>query len=66
MIKSIVEAAFSIMCQSNEQLQIKSAIELDLLDGENLDDFETDDSDNLFSAACQVCFFNLVLVYLKY
>lgn len=54
MIKPIIESALLIMSNSNEQLQIKSKLEMDLLEGEKLEDFETDDSDNIFSSACQV------------
>lgn len=54
MIKPIVNAAFMIMCHSNDPLHTKCNINLELLEDEKTDEEDVDDSENMFSAASQV------------
>ncbi|CAF0848327.1 unnamed protein product [Brachionus calyciflorus] len=53
MIRPIVNAVFAIMCQSNDPLQTKSDIEIDMLDDGDEKEI-VDDTENIFTAATQV------------
>ena len=52
MLRPIVSTVFSVMCQSEQPLQTKSNVEIELL-GEGIDE-NVDDTENLFTAATQV------------
>lgn len=55
MIRPIVNSVFMIMSNSSDPLEIKSDVEVDLLDEDNTDDEKiVDDTENLFTSATQV------------
>ena len=54
MIKPIVNSIFTIMCLSEDPLQTKSNVEVDLLEDEDNDEEHIDDTENLFTSATQV------------
>ena len=54
MIKPIVHSIFTIMCLSEDPLQTRSNVEVDILEDEDNEDENVDDTENLFTSATQV------------